>query len=302
MLFFANVFRRTWLLPGLGVGLLVLSAILIGGVYPAIVQQFQVKPNEPDQEAPYIQRNIEATRTAYGIDDVDVQDYAAQDRRDGQASCATTPTPRPASGCSTRTSCSPDLPAAPADPRPTTTSPTTLDVDRYTVDGERAGHGHRPCASSNLSGLPPSSATGSTTTPSTPTGTASSPRWATSANADGPPGRSSASDIPPQGELGRVRAADLLRRGVADVLDRRRARGRRAGELDYPDDATATGQSNTTYTGEGGVAIGSTVPQAAVRQQVPGGATSCSRTGSTPSRGSSTTASPRSASRRSRPG
>ena len=39
---------------------------MIGGVYPAIVQQFQVKPNEADKEAPYIARNIErpARRTA----------------------------------------------------------------------------------------------------------------------------------------------------------------------------------------------------------------------------------------------
>ena len=34
----------------------------IGGVYPAIVQRFQVRPNEPDHERPYIERNIDATR------------------------------------------------------------------------------------------------------------------------------------------------------------------------------------------------------------------------------------------------
>ena len=78
ILFFTNIVRRTWLLPGLGVGLLLLSALLVGGVYPAVVQRFQVKPAEPDREAPYIQRNIEATRTAYNIDDVDVQDYSAK--------------------------------------------------------------------------------------------------------------------------------------------------------------------------------------------------------------------------------
>ncbi len=77
VLFFANVFRRTWLLPGIGFGLLVLSAVLIGGLYPAIVQQFQVKPSEADKEAPYISREIAATRNAYGIADVKPQPYNA---------------------------------------------------------------------------------------------------------------------------------------------------------------------------------------------------------------------------------
>ena len=52
LLFFGNVFRPGWMLPVLGLGLLILSAILIGGIWPAIVQRFQVKPSEPDKEAP----------------------------------------------------------------------------------------------------------------------------------------------------------------------------------------------------------------------------------------------------------
>ncbi|MFF3749648.1 UPF0182 family protein [Streptomyces sp. NPDC002018] len=75
VLFFATLWRRTWQLPVIGFGLMVLSAILIGGLYPAIVQKFQVQPNEQAKEAPYIKKNIDATRAAYGIDDADVQDY-----------------------------------------------------------------------------------------------------------------------------------------------------------------------------------------------------------------------------------
>ncbi|WFB11580.1 UPF0182 family protein [Streptomyces sp. LX-29] len=77
-LFFATLWRRTWQLPVIGFGLMVLSAVLIGGLYPAIVQKFQVQPNEQAKEAPYIQKNIEATRKAYGIDDAEVKDYAGQ--------------------------------------------------------------------------------------------------------------------------------------------------------------------------------------------------------------------------------
>ncbi len=58
-------------LPFLSLGLLVVAAIVVGGVYPAVVQRFQVKPNEVGKEAEYIQRNIDATRTAYGLDKVE---------------------------------------------------------------------------------------------------------------------------------------------------------------------------------------------------------------------------------------
>lgn len=77
LLFFANVLRRTWMLPSVGLALLVLSAILLGAVWPGIVQQFQVKPSEPDRERPYIARNIEATRTAYDVADAEVTEYDA---------------------------------------------------------------------------------------------------------------------------------------------------------------------------------------------------------------------------------
>ncbi|MBV2353167.1 UPF0182 family protein [Streptomyces sp. J2-1] len=75
LLFFATLWRRTWQLPVIGFGLMVLSAILIGGLYPAIVQKFQVQPNEQAKEAPYVQKNLKATREAYGIDDTRVSEY-----------------------------------------------------------------------------------------------------------------------------------------------------------------------------------------------------------------------------------
>lgn len=82
VLFFATLWRRTWQLPVIGFGLMVLSAILIGGLYPAIVQKFQVQPNEQAKEAPFIQKNIKATRDAYDIDDAKVTDYAGKSTTD----------------------------------------------------------------------------------------------------------------------------------------------------------------------------------------------------------------------------
>ncbi|MGV9323023.1 UPF0182 family membrane protein [Streptomyces sp. NPDC003660] len=75
LLFFATLWRRTWQLPVIGFGLMVLSAVLIGGLYPAIVQKFQVQPNEQAKEAPYVQKNLKATREAYGIDHTKVSEY-----------------------------------------------------------------------------------------------------------------------------------------------------------------------------------------------------------------------------------
>ncbi len=69
--------RGNWRLPAIGLGLMVVAAIVVGGIYPAIVQRFQVQPNQQDAEREYIQRNIDATLTAYDLDDVQVTDYNA---------------------------------------------------------------------------------------------------------------------------------------------------------------------------------------------------------------------------------
>ena len=77
ILFFATAFGRGWRLPLVSVALVVVSSLVIGGVYPAIVQSFQVNPTEPDKERPYMEMNIAATRAAYGIEDVAIEDYSA---------------------------------------------------------------------------------------------------------------------------------------------------------------------------------------------------------------------------------
>jgi uncharacterized membrane protein (UPF0182 family) len=63
----ASIWLRSALLPGIGFVVLLILSILIGGIYPAAVQNFSVKPNAQDKERPYIKRNIVATREAYGI-------------------------------------------------------------------------------------------------------------------------------------------------------------------------------------------------------------------------------------------
>ncbi|MDF9716623.1 UPF0182 family protein [Nocardioides sp. ChNu-99] len=78
ILFFLNVWRRTWMLPSVGLGLLVLSSILLGMIWPAIMERFQVLPSQADREAPYIEKHLAATKDAYGIDDVNIDDFDAE--------------------------------------------------------------------------------------------------------------------------------------------------------------------------------------------------------------------------------
>jgi uncharacterized membrane protein (UPF0182 family) len=133
LLFIANAVLRRWVIPTIGLILMVLSAIVLGIVYPGAVQYFSVKPNEPVKERPFIERNIAATRAAYGVKDVEITDYSARTTADASELKA-------------------DAEALPGirliDPnvvgnaydqlqqvRGYYTFPRTLDVDRYTIDG-----------------------------------------------------------------------------------------------------------------------------------------------------------------------
>lgn len=77
MAFFAAIFLHDMRIPAMATALLVLSAILVGGMWPLLMEQFSVRPNAADVERPYIQRNIDATRQAYRLGDewVEYLDY-----------------------------------------------------------------------------------------------------------------------------------------------------------------------------------------------------------------------------------
>ena len=84
VLFFLNVWRRTWLLPTMGIALLALSAVLLGLIVPGVVQQFSVNPDIPAKQGPYIKENIEATRAAYNLDDIEVEAVLLQSGHRGR--------------------------------------------------------------------------------------------------------------------------------------------------------------------------------------------------------------------------
>ena len=71
-----NIWRRGFTYPIIAVGLWALVATLAGTIYPALVQRFQVEPAESTKELIYIERNIEMTRIAMGLDQVMLQDFS----------------------------------------------------------------------------------------------------------------------------------------------------------------------------------------------------------------------------------
>ncbi len=77
LLFVVTAVIGRWRYPLVGLGLLIVSALVIGTLYPWGVQNLQVKPSEKTLESTYVERAIKATRTAYGVDDVDVESYDA---------------------------------------------------------------------------------------------------------------------------------------------------------------------------------------------------------------------------------
>jgi len=77
LLFVVTAIIGRWRLPIVGTALLLISGLLIGSVYPWIVQRFQVEPNAREFEAPFIERNIQATRDAYGLSGIQTISYDA---------------------------------------------------------------------------------------------------------------------------------------------------------------------------------------------------------------------------------
>jgi uncharacterized membrane protein (UPF0182 family) len=84
VLLVANVFVKRWRWS-LIVAAAWVALAFAGPFYPELVQRYTVKPNELALERPYITHNIEATRYAYNLDDVEESDYPVS----GELSAAT---------------------------------------------------------------------------------------------------------------------------------------------------------------------------------------------------------------------
>jgi uncharacterized protein len=84
VLFLVNVRIRGWLLPASGVAILLVAAVVLAGIYPAVIQRLQVAPQELPREEMFIERNLEMTRFAYGLDDVSFEPFPANAQLDSE--------------------------------------------------------------------------------------------------------------------------------------------------------------------------------------------------------------------------
>jgi uncharacterized membrane protein (UPF0182 family) len=77
VLFLVAAVVGRWRLPVIGTALLIVSSLVVGSLYPWVIQRFQVDPSARSLEASYIERSIAATRDAYGVADVEEVPYNA---------------------------------------------------------------------------------------------------------------------------------------------------------------------------------------------------------------------------------
>ncbi len=75
----ASILRRNLRWPLYGIGGWIIAAVIIGGIFPGLVQRFQVEPNELAREEPYIEYNIEFTRKAFALDRIEEQSFPAKE-------------------------------------------------------------------------------------------------------------------------------------------------------------------------------------------------------------------------------
>jgi uncharacterized membrane protein (UPF0182 family) len=134
ILFFVTAFIGRWRLPVIGTALLIVSSLLIGSLYPWVVQRFQVDPSAKTLEAPYIQRNIDLTRDAYGVAEVEEIPYTATTEAESGAlreDAETTANIRILDPALVS-----DAFAQLEQFKQYYQFPANLDVDRYTIDGK----------------------------------------------------------------------------------------------------------------------------------------------------------------------
>ncbi|MCX6444916.1 MAG: UPF0182 family protein [Actinobacteria bacterium] len=251
LLFFANIVRRSWLLPAAGTALLVVSSVLIAGIYPAAIQQFQVKPSESSKEAPFIQRNIDATRAAYDIADVQMQDYnATLSTSAGQLA-------KDAATIANIRLMDPNVISATfrqlQQIKPYYTFPQSLDVDRYKVNGV-SRDAVVAVRELNIEGNPSRNWINDHLVYTHGFGFVAA--YGNTVDADGKPSFA-VGDLPPTQGLGKFQPRIYFGENVPDYSIIGGKKTNSPVEFDYPDDASANGQKNYTYTGKGGVPVGS---------------------------------------------
>jgi uncharacterized membrane protein (UPF0182 family) len=261
--FFANVVVRNFRLPAAALVLLLLSSLVIGVAYPAIVQQFVVRPSANEREADYIERAIASTREAYGLSEVEYVDYAQQSTGDEVD---------PAAVLAELRNDTETIPNARLlDPNVLSDTftarqqirnvygfPEKLDIDRYTIDGETRDYvvAVRELNSEALSENQQTWINRHTVF-THGNGFVAAPANQVVAGQEGGEPNFTTRDLPTVGTIEvdqpRIYYGELIEDySVVGAPEDSTPR-----EFDQPEDGSDEGQINNTYTGEGGVAMGS---------------------------------------------
>ena len=247
----SSMWLRSAILPGIGFIVLMVLSILISGIYPAIVQQVSVKPNASTKEVPYIRRNIDATRQAYKVqsgNDVLYTDYKAASSPPSSALQATDPT------IANLRILDPNLISAAFSKFQQDGNvygfPSKLDVDRYAVNGVTHDYivGVRELDAANLQGNQTNWINQHTNY------THGYGFVAAAANRDitnigNQPGAFTAGNIPPSGDLQLTNPQVYYGELLPDYSI--------VGAHGTPQEFDGNGQQKVTYSGGGGVSLGS---------------------------------------------
>lgn len=251
-MFLSVIWTKSWRLPIVGVVLLLIVSVVVGGIFPALIQSLKVKPSEKSLEAAYLSNNITATRDAFGLSDIDTTAYnAATTATQGQLRNDATTVP----GIRILD--------------PNVVSPTfkqlqagksyyqfadTLDVDRYTVDGKLSDT-VIAVRELDLDGVPDGQRNWLNDHTVYTHGYGVVAAYGNRKDADGKPVYFE-QNIPSTGSLGQYEPRIYFGEQSPDYSIVGAAQGASPREFDYPD-GSAAGQANTTYAGSGGVEIGS---------------------------------------------
>src|ERR687893_2858232 len=266
--FFANVVVRNFKLPAAALVLLLLSSLVIGVAYPAIVQQFIVRPSADQREADYIARAIGSTREAYGLTDVEYVQYAQQETGEQVD---------PAAALAELRNDTETIPNARLlDPNVLSDTftarqqirnvygfPEKLDIDRYEIDGDVQDYvvAVRELDSAGLSENQ-STWINRHTVYTHGNGFVAAPANEVVAGQEGGEPNFTTRDLPTTGNIEvqqpRIYYGELIQDGGQDVYSVVGApEGATPREFDRPEDGSDEGQINNTYDGRGGVEIGS---------------------------------------------
>jgi uncharacterized membrane protein (UPF0182 family) len=270
--FFANIIFRNTLLPASALVVLLLSSLVISVAYPAIVQQFVVRPSADEKESAYIERAIASTRDGYGLSGVEYINYGG-DGGTGQktgtdaGSADATATPTTADLASDAETIANARLLDPNVLQPTFLArqqirnvygfPEKLDIDRYTIDGTTQDYvvAARELDSAALSGTQTNWINEHTVYTHGNGFVAAPANQVVSGEAGGEPNFTTG-DLPTKGNIKVTQPRIYYGELITDYSVVGAPEGANTREFDQPESGS-DGQVNNTYTGKGGVSVGS---------------------------------------------